>query len=106
MLPSRHTPAVDLADLAATLFRLPRPQSPPPGATVAPVGLPTQQDIDEPVTPEMRAAMRVLVLQYAALVERHIVARTVLSPREALHDVQRMLTNFCLTYRRVAGGQS
>lgn len=113
--PSTTSP--DLVNMVARLFGLNQPTAPqhqiihmperrtPDRMTVARpvVTLPTQQDIEEPVTPEARAAFAIAAHAAAAAIERH--AGTPASLHVGAHEARVILSAYLRTYRRVAERQ-
>jgi hypothetical protein len=64
------------------------------------VALPTQQDIDEPVTREARGALAMVSHALAALMERRTGVPT--TAHEVYDDARGLLTIYCSTYRSIA----
>jgi hypothetical protein len=67
------------------------------------VALPTQQDLDAPVTPEARGALAMASHMLAAIVERRCGCPT--SAHDVYQDAQQILTVYTRQYRRLAARQ-
>lgn len=104
--PSTTTPT--LARAVAELFGLSRPATvvhmperrAPQSMTATLVALPSQMDLDEPVTTEARTALAMAAHALAAVVEKRTGTPT--TAHDVYDDARKVLGAYLLTYRRVA----